>query len=94
MGELERDQKMKYLVLRRLDGVSGQAGEPLALFMFDPEEGIAERFDRESGEWVDHPGMVEYSGYGGADPYFEITEGEAAEIMASWSGEEEDVEPE
>lgn len=80
---------MKYVVLRRLDGVGGEAGEPLALFKFDPEQGLAERYDRNENAWVDHPAMIDFTGIGGADPYFDITEGEAAEIISGWSGEGE-----
>lgn len=46
------------------------------------------RFERESRTWVHNPGLVAFTGIGGADDYEEIDQDKANALIAQWQGEE------
>ncbi|MFQ5923127.1 MAG: hypothetical protein ACE5M4_09810 [Anaerolineales bacterium] len=62
--------------------------KPQSLHRFEASKDqiITERYDLNSRSWVDNPGMIAFTGIGGADDYVEIDEAEALELIDEWQG--------
>ncbi|MFV2044651.1 MAG: hypothetical protein ACC700_15630 [Anaerolineales bacterium] len=62
--------------------------KPQSVHRFEVSEDqiITERYDRKSRSCVDNPGMIAFTGIGGADDYVEINEAKALELIDEWHG--------
>lgn len=61
--------------------------QSLHRFKITPEEIVTDRFDADAKMWVDNPGMIAFTGIGGADDFVEIDIDNANALISQWLGE-------